>query len=165
MALNTWLHMVSESEVAALKENPARISRMDEPDNECCSTYYLCTINYFLTGDAYPSGQRVIPLTCFLSGLETVDCDALEIGCFHLLPADLTAAIVAALEAIDLGELRAAVAAADADDLMDADVDDFEILIDGAEDPGQTLVADVEALLAFYRAASDRGLGVVIYTS
>ncbi len=165
MAMNTWLQMIDDEELAALEKNPSLINKMNKPDKESCSTYFQCCINYFLTGDAYPSGKKNKPLTVFLSGLESVECSTLENGYFHLVPASMAPAIVAALEKVDKKALKKKVAAADPDELEEAEVDDYEILTDSDDDPGETLVADVERLLDFYRAAAKNKRGVVIYTS
>ncbi len=165
MAMNTWLQMVSEDEIAALKRDPASINKLNKPKNESCSTYFMCSINYFVCGDAYPSGTAATPLTGFLSGFESVPCETLENGYFHVVPPAMAAPIADALGKLDLDAIKDKVDEADADELADDEVDDFEILTDGDEEPGETLVSDITALLEFYRRAATAKRGVVIYTS
>jgi hypothetical protein len=166
MAMNTWLQMVSADELAALRQNPPGINKLDKPAAESCSTYFGCTINYFINGDAYPSGDEDQPLTGCLAGFESVACETLENGHFHVVPPALAGPIAAALARLDLVAVKQRVDAADAEELAEEDVDDFEILTDGdEEDPGETLVGDIEHLLAFYKSAATKQRGVVIYTS
>ena len=68
MAMNTWLQMVSEEEIAALKRDPTSINKLNKPNAESCSTYFGCTVNYFVVGDAYPSGSAKTPLNGLLAG-------------------------------------------------------------------------------------------------
>jgi hypothetical protein len=165
MAMNTWLQMVSEDEIAVLKRDPASINKLNKPENESCSTYYACSINYFLVGDAYPSGEQDNPLTGFLGGFESVECNTLENGCFHIVPAAMADPIAVALGKLDLDAIKAKVNEADPGELADEEVDDFEILTDDDADPGDTLASDVAALREFYRSAAKAKRGVVIYTS
>ena len=165
MAMNTWLQMVSDDEIAALRRDPSSINGMNKPDKESCSTYFQCSINYFVVGDAYPSGTTEAPLAGFLGGFESVACDTLENGYFHLVPPAMAAPIATALGKVDLDAIKDKVDEADAEELADDEVDDFEILTDGDEQPGETLVSDITALLEFYRRAAEMKRGVVIYTS
>jgi len=164
--MNTWLQMVSADELAALKKNPPGVNKINKPAAESCSTYYGCSINYFINGDAYPSGDEEEPLTGCLAGFESVACDTLENGAFHIVPPALTAAVAAALAKVDLTTVKQRVHDADADELADEEVDDFELLSDGDEDdPAEVLAGDIEHLVAFYRSAATKQRGVVIYTS
>jgi hypothetical protein len=165
MAMNTWLQLVSEDEIAALKREPTSINNLNKPGKESCSTYFQCSINYFVVGDAYPSGTADTPLSGFLGGFESVACDTLENGYFHVVPPAMAAPIAAALARLDLDAIKDKVDAADAEELADDEVDDFEILVDGDEEPGETLLGDLNALLEFYRRAAEMKRGVVIYTS
>lgn len=164
MAMNTWLQMIDAAEWKALKKDPSRINRMNKPASESCSTYDFCAINYFLTGDAYPSGSKSKPLATFLAGLESVECKMLENGYLHLVPAAVAQPIAAALEKVDANALKTRIAAADDDDLQEAEVYDVETLGED-DDRGAVVLEDIERLRAFYKAAAKKNCGVVIYTS
>jgi hypothetical protein len=165
MAMNTWLQMVDSNELDALKRDPTSINKLNKPGDQSCSTYFACSINYFVVGEAYPGGEPDQPLTGFLGGFESVACDTLENGYFHVVPPAMTAPIAAALGKLDLDAIKAEVDEADPEELADDEVDDFEILTDGDEHPGETLIGDLAALRDFYRRAAEAKRGVVIYTS
>lgn len=163
MAMNTWLQMVTASEIDALKKNPPSITKLDKKDASY-STYYPCSINYFLMGAAYPD-RAEHPLGSMLFGSESVDCSTLETGNFGLVsPRDVNT-IATNLAKVDLVKLAKAVDDVDTGVLSDEEVDDFEILAEAGEGASKALVAEIERLAKFYRRAADTKVGVVMYTS
>lgn len=162
MAMNTWLQMVSAAELDALEKAPASINALDKPSDQTYSTYYPCSINYFLLGTAYPDGED--PLGTMLFGAATIDCATLENGNFGIVPPGKVAAIAEKLAKLDLKKLAKSVEDADADELADQEVDDFEILAEDDE-PSKTLVGAVKALATFYQRAADTKVGIVMYTT
>src|ERR1700733_9412146 len=125
MAMNTWLQMVTASEIDALKKNPPSITKLDKKDASY-STYYPCSINYFLAGAAYPD-RADHPLGSMLFGSESVDCVTLENGNFGLVsPRDVNS-IASNLAKIDLVVVAKAVNDVDSGAITD-EVDDFVTL-------------------------------------
>ena len=117
MAMATYLQAVGEDEIALLRSEPERINRLDnEPD---WSTHLMPSLNYFLTGDAYPSDQG--PLGEALSGSESVACPTLETGSFDLVLPARAREILEALRGVDPEEIRSAVEQAYFDALVDVD--------------------------------------------
>jgi hypothetical protein len=159
MAMVTWLQAVSEAELARLRAEPDTIGRLDVPD--VFRTHYECSLDYFLTGEAYPVDH---PLANVLSGTDHVGTSTLETGGFGASSPAQVAALASELANVDPDRIRAEVAAADLEALGDADVDDAEILAE-AEDPARTLSDEVRALAAFYAKAAANGHGVVAYTA
>lgn len=157
----TYLQQVTAEAIERLEAQPESINELDAP--ETFSTYYMATIDYFLTGSAYPGPERG-PLALALMGVRNVPCKTLENGSFDVVPPERMGAIAAALQAVDVGAVEAAVAEAD----LDALVDDEEIdeLIDmSPEEAAEAIAADVRGLAAFYAKLAERGAGVVIYTT
>lgn len=163
MATNTYVQMVSDAEIAALQKAPATIGALDKPSSECFSTYHFTAINYFLTGDAYPSKKHA--LGALLSGEKSVSTSTLENGAFAINRAATVATLSAALSKVDLKALAKAVKDADLDELRDEDEVDEEYALGESEDPAKELVAAVKSLQKFYESAVKKGLGVVIYTT
>ena len=128
------------------------------------STYYPCTINYFIVGKPHPKPTIAKPLTAALFGLELVDCESLEAGNFGVVLPGKVAAIARSLEAIDLKEIKAAYAKANAKQLAKAEVDDFDLLIT-VDEPVKRLVAAIVELKKFYKRAVKTKLGIVMFTA
>lgn len=163
MATNTFVQMVSDAEIAALEKAPATIGAVDKRGDECFSTYHFTTINYFLTGDAYPSKKHA--LGAVLCGEKSVSTSTLENGSFAVNRAATVAKLSAALAKVDLKALERAVKDADLDELRDEDEVDEEYALGESDDPPKELVSAVKGLQKFYANAVKKGLGVVIYTS
>lgn len=161
MAMNTYLQMVSDAELEALRDQPSSINRLVKPAEASYSTYYACSINYFLAGDAYPSEGA---LASMLFGATAIETDTLENGSFGVVTASEAKALARALAELDLGELEARVRQADPDELADEEVDDFELLVED-EDPAKLLVAEIRQLVAFYAGAAERNMGVAMFTA
>jgi hypothetical protein len=157
----TYLQQVTAATIERLAAKPESINALDEP--ETFATYFMATVNYFLTGSAYP-GRKRGPLALALMGVRNVPCKTLENGSFDVVPPERVAAIAAALQAVDVGTVEAAVAEAD----LEALVEDEEIdeMIDmSPEEAAEAIAVDVRGLAAFYAGVAERGAGVVIYTS
>lgn len=112
----TYLQQVTAAKIEALVAKPESIARLDEP--ETFATHYMATINYFLTGSAYPTRKRG-PLALALMGTRNVKCRVLENGCFDVVPPERVKAIADALRAVDVEAVEAAVAEADLEALVD----------------------------------------------
>ena len=157
----TYLQRVTAEQLARLVAKPESIARLDEP--ETFATHHMATINYFLTGSAYP-GRKRGPLALALCGVRNVPCPVLENGSFDLVPPERVAAIAAALRSVDVEAVRSAVAEAD----LEALVEDEEIdeLVDlSAEEAADAIATDVQGLVEFYADVAKHGAGVVMYTS
>ncbi len=161
MAMATYVQMVTDEEIAALRADPASIHGLDKPEDQSFRTYYACCISYFLTGDPYPSRSPLAPM---LSGAESVETSTLENGSFGVVPAKTAAAVARELAKVDMKKLRARIAKADLSELVDEEVDDAEVLSE-AEDPVAELMQDVEELASFYARAAEMKLGVAMYTT
>ena len=161
MAMAAWLQLVTDKEIAALRKMPTKINKLN---NEGFNTYWYCTINYFLCGDAYPSPVKKKPLTAMLFGYESIQTSTLECGNFGLIMPSSVKAIANALENVDLAKLKKQVENADPEELAEEEVDDFELLAEG-DDAGMTVVEDVKGLRKFYSKAAKLGRGVVMYTT
>jgi hypothetical protein len=157
----TYLQQVTAEQIAALVAKPESIAELDEP--ETFTTHSLATINYFLTGSAYPTRKRG-PLALALMGTRTVRCKVLENGSFDVVPPERVAAIAAALRAVDVDAVEAAVAEADLEELVEEEEID-EITDLSPEEAAETIATDVRELIAFYETVEASGAGVVIYTS
>ncbi len=160
--MSTYVQMVNDKELAILKKDPASINKLSQPAGKSYSTYYFCSISYFLTGDAW--GSKKHPLSAMLFGDEHIDTSTLENGSFGVIRAPSVAKIAAALAKVDLKKLKKDVSEADWDALMEEEVDDAEMLLE-SEDAAAEVTADVERLAKFYDSASKKKLGVVMYTT
>ena len=163
MATNTYVQMVSDAEIAALEKAPATIGALDKRGNERFTTYHFTAINYFLTGDAYPSKKHA--LGAALCGEKSVSTSTLENGAFSINRAATVAKLSAALSKVDLKALKQAVKDADLDELRDEDEVDEEYALGESDDPAKELVSAVKELQTFYENAAKKGLGVAIYTT
>lgn len=157
----TYLQRVTAAQIDALVAKPASIARLDEP--ETFATHYMATINYFLTGSAYP-GRKRGPLALALMGVKNVACKVLENGSFDVVPPGHVAAIAAALQAVDVKAVKQAVAQADLEALVDdEEIDELTDL--SPKEAAKTIAADIRGLIEFYAEVAASGAGVVIYTS
>lgn len=157
----TYLQQVTADQIAALVAKPASIAKLDEP--ETFTTHHMATINYFLTGSAYPTRKRG-PLALALMGTRNVKCKVLENGSFDVVPPERVAAIAAALRAVDVEAVEAAVAEADLEALVeDEEIDEITDL--SSEEAAETIAEDVRGLIEFYGTVEANGAGVVIYTT
>ncbi len=161
MARNTYLQLVSDAEIAALRKAPDSISKLDKPEKDTFSTYLFCSINYFLTGDAYPSRHKLAPALC---GTETIETAVLEDGSFSVVPAARAKKVAEALAEVDLKKLEKKVGEIDFEDLADEEIDDLEIL-EESDDPAAEIKKQVKQLVDFYQRAAEKNLGVAIYTT
>jgi len=162
MAMAAHLQLVTDKEIDALIKQPARINKLD---NEGYSSYWYTTINFFLCGDAWPSASKKKPLTAMFFGYETIDTATLENGNFGVIRPGDVKAIASALAKVNLEKLKKQVEDADADEMAEAECDDYELLVTDDEDPGKTVAEDVRGLCAFYENAAKLGRGVVMYSS
>jgi hypothetical protein len=171
MANDTCLQMVNAKEITALKADPVSIGDLEKPANQIYSTYFPCSINYFIVGDPYPAPDSAKPLTAALFGLELIECESFEAGNIGIVPPGKVATIASRLEKIDLEKVVEAVANADATKLARREVDDFGLLIHDEdpdateEDPGKTLVDEIRRLAKYYRRAATKKLGIAMFTA
>jgi hypothetical protein len=115
MAQSVWLQAARSEEVDALRANPGGIDTLTG-DNHC--TYLGTTLNYCLTGEAYPEPTSH-PLGAVLDGTEDIDCPSLENGAFAVVPREQVADTAALLATVDLAAVQTAVEQADFDALLD----------------------------------------------
>lgn len=161
MAQSTWLQPVSSAEIHDLRKNPSSINELDKADDY--RTHFGASLNYFLTGEAYPSTTDHA-LWAALDGAESIACPTLENKAFAVVSSERAAEIAARLAAIDLAVIEAEVRQADFDELLDEqELYDLE-LITPDEAPG-IIVAAIKELTAFYAKAADARFGVVMYTT
>lgn len=159
MAQATYLQAVSQEELDELCEEPTSINQLDKPDS--VTTYFAPSINYFVTGSAYPTDHDLAPM---LMGEDSVDCSTLENGSFDFVTPDTVRAIAELLADVDLGDVRAKVEKADLEELVDEEeLYDLEVL-DSADAP-ETIAAELGKLQAFYEQAAEAGMAVVMYTT
>jgi hypothetical protein len=163
MAMSTTLLLAGARELAKLEAQPTWINRFRAAGTY--STYYHCSLNYFVSGDAWPSGSRKRPLGGMLFGFRSVTCPTLEGGNFGVLDPGDVPLVLAAFAKLDLAAIRDAVESADSEDLEEEEVDDFELLLEGDEAPAAVLEADLVQLIAFYKRAARGRYGIVSYTT
>lgn len=60
MAVATWLRAVSERQLEELGQNPELLADLAAAESH--HTYFALSINYFLTGDAYPGDHALAPI-------------------------------------------------------------------------------------------------------
>ncbi|MFE5547266.1 DUF1877 family protein [Streptomyces sp. NPDC056534] len=160
MAQSVRLQAAGSEEIDALRANPAGIGTLTGDDHR---TYLGPTLNYFLTGEAYPNPTGH-PLGAVLDGAEDIDCPSLENGAFAVVPREQVADIAALLAAVDLAAVRTAVEQADFDTLLDEqELYDLE-LIPVDEAPG-VITTEIKQLAAFYERAAQAGLAMAMYTT
>ncbi|MFT5358251.1 MAG: hypothetical protein ACI9KE_005489 [Polyangiales bacterium] len=158
MAMATYLQMVNLEELAQLEADPTTINALNQDTS--VATHFACTLNYFLTGSAYPDDH---PLAALMQGSREVDAPTLENGRFGVIDPSETAALVDALSNVDIEALRKAVEAADIDELVEEEeLYELEVM-EHSEVQGE-LVEVLASLLAFYRKVSEENAAVVVYT-
>jgi hypothetical protein len=162
MAMCTYVQMVTDSEIVALQKKPETINQLDKPRSETFSTYHFTTINYFLTGSAYPSKHALAAVLC---GEKSVSTSTLENGSFDVTSPKLVRKLAAALAKVDLDEVKESVAAADWDTLRDEEEVDEECVLESSDDPAAEIVGEIERLEKFMSAAAKKKRGLAIYTT
>jgi hypothetical protein len=163
MAMSTTLLLAGARELAKLEAQPTWINEFRGAG--AYSTYYFCTLSYFVNGDAWPATTRKRPLSGMLFGFRTVDCRTLEGGNFGIVdPVDVPL-VLGAFGALDFAAIRSAVEAADPDDLGEEEVDDFELLLEDDEPAADVVESELRGLIAFYKRAARSRLGIVSYTT
>ncbi|MEO8701133.1 MAG: DUF1877 family protein [Kofleriaceae bacterium] len=162
MAMATHLQIVSSTELAKLRSQPTWIMELAKRG---FSTYYPATINYFLVGDAYPEGSKKLPLAGLLFGFDAVDCETLENGNFGVLEPAEVRLVLTALSSVDLAAVRTAIEGADPDELEEAEVLDYEVLIEDDEEAADIIASEIESLVAFYKRAVRSHGAIVSYTT
>jgi hypothetical protein len=163
MAMATYLQLVSARELAKLRAQPTWINKVNTRGTYI--TYYACSINYFVLGDAYPSASRKQPLGGLLFGFASVDCETLENGNFGVVEPHQVGLVLEALAKLDLAAIRTKVEEADPDELEEAEALDYEILIEDDEPPADVIAGELESLAAFYKRAARRNAAIVSYTT
>lgn len=159
MAMATYLQMVSPEELAQLEADPTTINKLDQPTS--MSTYYSCTVNFFLTGSAYPGDHPLAPL---VQGSRTVETATLENGSFGVVDPSDVAALVEALTTVDSNAIRQSAEAADFDELVEEEeIYELEVM-EHSEVPGD-LVEAIASLLTFYQEVSAENAAVVMFTA
>src|SRR3954471_9580069 len=123
MAMATYLHMVSDDKIASADANLVR----ELDGNAWHQTYFGPSLNYFLTGSAYPAGDHLLSGMVF--GSRSVDCPTMEHGSFGVVPASEVAVIADGLAAVDLDAVRERITRADLAALVsDEELEDLEVV-------------------------------------
>jgi uncharacterized glyoxalase superfamily protein PhnB len=161
MAQSTWLQLVSNEEIHELGQNPSNINALDKADHY--RTHFGASLNYFLTGEAYPSTSDHA-LWAALDGAESIACATLENAAFAVVSSEQAAKIATGLAAVDLAAVEAAIRLADFDDLLD-DQELYDLELITPDEATGIIVAEIQKLTSFYAKAADAGLGVVMYTT
>lgn len=165
MALATILHLVGAAELAKLRARPAWISRLRAPDEHTYATHCACSLNYFVAGEAWPSGSRRRPLGGMLFGFSNVRCPVLENGSFDVVEPHQVRWVLEALGAVDPAAVRARALGADADALEEEEVDDYELLLEDDGEPADVIEAELVALVELYKRAARGRYAIVSYTA
>ncbi len=162
MAMCTYVQMVSDEEIAALKKQPESINKLDKPGAETFTTYLYTAINYFLTGSAYPGKKHALAA---LFGEQNVATSTLENGSFDVTSSKTVAKLVDALGAVDLKKVQKKIEGADWDELRDDEEVDEEMVLEGSEDPVAEILDGIKSLKEFMAAAAKKKKGLAIYTT
>jgi hypothetical protein len=161
MAMCTYVQMVTDEEIAALRKKPESINQLDKP--ETFSTYLFTPINYFLTGSAYPGKKHA--LAALLCGEKSVATQTLENGSFDVTSAKTVAKLATELAKVDLKKVKKKIEAADWDELRDSEEVDEECVLESSEDVPQEIIGEIEGLKKFLASAAKKKRGLAIFTA
>ncbi|MBJ6762287.1 DUF1877 family protein [Myxococcaceae bacterium JPH2] len=109
---------------------PDTITSIDKPASEQFATQLYTSINYFLTGAAYPAKKH--PLSAVLGGEKHVKAKSVESAGFDLTTTATVAKLSAALTKVDLAVIKSALKKADFDELRDDEEVDEECVLEGS---------------------------------
>lgn len=180
MPMSTTLFGITPEALAELETSPDTIEKLTS--ETMFDTYLWTTIPYFLSGgedeeedeedenedeDSEAEGGAAHPLEPVLIGTRSVPCKRLENGAFHVVPAEVARELATLLAEVDLAELEAAVLEAELQEIYDGEVwEELEMLdLTEPEEVAKAVVQDLMGLTAFYAAAAQKGLAVVLYTT
>jgi hypothetical protein len=161
MAPATSLRLVGEVELDKLRARPTWIDRVRPPGAHTFLTHHARSLNYFVTGAAWPSGSRRRPLGGMLSGFASVRCPTLEHGSFGVVAPHQVRWVLDALAEVDLAAVRARIERADPAALAEEAAEDHERLLEAGGDPAGVLTAELLALALLYQRAARRGCAIV----
>ncbi|MCP3100731.1 YfbM family protein [Myxococcus sp. K15C18031901] len=164
MAMVTWIQMLTDEEVAALKKAPDTITSLDKPAGEKLATQLYTAINYFLTGAAYPAKKH--PLSAVLGGEKRVKAKSVESGGFDLTTAATVVRLSAALTKVELAKIKSAIKKADFDELRDTEEVDEECVLEDSDndEAAAAVIAEIKALQKFFASAARKKRSLVTYT-
>ena len=162
MAMATTLLLAGARELAKLEAQPTWINEFRGAGSYW--THYFCALNYFVAGDAWPSGSRKRPLGGMLFGFRSVTCPTLECGNFGVLSPTEVPLVLNAFATLDLAKLREKIENTDEDELEDQEVADMELL-DEDEELADVVESALGELITFYKRAARGGYGIVSYTT
>ena len=162
MAMATTLLLAGARDLAKLESQPTWINKFEGAG--LYSTHYFCALNYFVAGDAWPSGSRKRPLGGMLFGFRSVTCPTLECGNFGVLTPAEVPLVLGAFAKLDLAKLREKIENTDEDELDDQEVEDMELL-DEDEQLADVVESELTGLIAFYKRAVRGNYGIVSYTT
>lgn len=156
--------MLTDEDVAALKKAPDTITSLDKPAGEKLATQLYTSINYFLTGAAYPAKKH--PLSAVLGGEKYVKAKSVESGGFNLTTTATVARLSAALTEVDLAKLKSAIKKADFDELREDEEVDEECVLEDSDnnEAAAQIIAEIKALQKFFAAAVKKKRSLVTYT-
>jgi hypothetical protein len=165
MALATFLHLVGAAELDKLRAQPTWIHQLHPPDEYTFLTHHACSINYFVTGDAWPAGSRRRPLGGMLFGFSSVRCPTLEHGSFDVVAPHQVRWVLDALATLELAAVRDRIEHADPDELEAQEVDDYELLLEDDDAPADVIEAELTSIASFYLQAARDRYAIVSYTA
>jgi hypothetical protein len=165
MALATILHLVGAVELDKLRARPTWIDRVRPPGAHTFVTHHACSLNYFVTGSAWPSGSRRRPLGGMLFGFQRVRCPALAHGSFDVVAPDQVRWVLDALGGVELAAVRARIERADPEVLAEEEAEGYELLLEEDGEPAEVIEAELAALALHYQRAARGGYAIVSYTT
>lgn len=165
MALATILHLIGEVELDKLRARPTWLDRVRPPGAHTFLTHHACSLNYFVTGAARPSGSRRRPLGGMLLGFASVRCPTLASGSFEVIAPHQVRWVLDALAEVDLAAVRARIERADPAALAEEEAEGYERLLEEGGDPAGVLTAELVALVAHYQRAARGGYAIVSCTA
>jgi hypothetical protein len=161
MAMSTLLQAVPQRELDALRRDPDRVAHLDTELSY--ATHFAASINYFLTGNAYPTDEDHA-LWPMLHGAESVACQSLENGQFGVVPPDRAHELAHLLTGVDVAGVAASIEDADLEDLV-ATEELYDVESVDHEEAPVTIAGEIRNLVAFYGRVAAERLGVVSYTT
>lgn len=160
MAMMTWMTAVASSQLDSLHADHESIRNLEGEGS--FFTYLESSINYFLTGSAYP-GADDSPLH-HLFGVESIQMASFETGYFQIVPVESVHTNARLLAEVDLGAVAAKIRDADFEDLIEEEeLYDLEII--EADEAEELITGGIAGLRDFYAAASEAGWALVCWVS
>lgn len=162
MSLQIHLQPVSGDEIEMLQADPECIHTIES--SFFYSTYYYASLNYFLTGEAYPYENKE-PLSYILRGQERYPCASLaESPYIEITRPENVIAIENALRKVDAAVLRDKIETADFDTIINAE-ELYDLEFGSKEGSIESIMSDLKRLQGFYAEVLNAKTGVVMHIS